>query len=255
MIPIFDRLPRRRFPLVNYLLIAINVLVFAWERTQILEGFSERRLLLLWGLVPAHIARAPVDDAITVVTSMFMHDPADWHHIAGNMLFLWIFGDNVEDALGRPRYIAFYFLCGLFAAFAQVLTDPASRVPMVGASGAIAGVLAAYVSLFPRSPITVINPILPLWLFFGIFIELPAWVVIVEFFIINLLLGLTTVAGGASSVAFNAHIGGFVAGLILVRIFLPESPMRDHDRWQGFRPQRRQEPWPRTDPRQRDWWS
>jgi membrane associated rhomboid family serine protease len=240
---------------VNYLLIATNVLVFMWERMQILAGFSPRRLLLAWGLVPAHLLRAPADDAVTVVTSMFMHDPAGWYHIGGNMLFLWIFGDNVEDALGHRRYIAFYFLSGVCAAMAQVFSDPASRTPMVGASGAIAGVLAAYVSLFPRSPITVINPILPLWLFFGIFIELPAWVVIFEFFLVNLFLGLSAGAAATSGVAFNAHLGGFVAGLLLVRVLLPEPPWRDHDRWQGFRPSRRRDAWAGPDPRNRPWGS
>ena len=255
MIPVFDRLPRRRFPVVNYLLIAINVLVFAWERMQVLGGFSPRRLLLLWGLVPAHLLRAPTDDAVTVVTSMFMHDPSGWYHIGGNMLYLWIFGDNVEDSLGPRRYVLFYLLSGVCAAFAQVLTDPTSSIPMVGASGAIAGVLAAYVSLFPRSPITVINPVLPLWLFFGIFVELPAWVVISWFFVVNLMLGLTSVTGGASSVAFNAHIGGFVAGLILVRILLPDARPHDHERWQGFRPQRRREAWADAPARRRSWWT
>jgi len=242
MIPIFDRLPRRRAPIVNYTLIAVNVLVFLWERMQILSGFPARRLLLAWGLVPAHILRAPIDDAVTVVSSMFMHDPSGWGHLGNNMLFLWIFGDNVEDALGHPRYIVFYFLMGVCAAAAQVFSAPTSTLPMVGASGAIAGVLAAYVSLYPRAPVTVINPVLPLWLFFGIFLELPAWVVIFEFFIINLLLSLSAAGGSANGVAVNAHLGGFIAGLLLVRLMLPEPPRRDHDRWQGFRPARRRDP-------------
>ncbi len=235
MIPIRDRLPRQRVPIVNYLLIAVNVLVFLWERADIALG--DRNLLFEWGLVPAYVVRDPAGYGVNVITSMFMHDPTGWLHIGGNMLFLWIFGDNVEDALGRVRYLGFYLLSGLAAAAAQILIDPASRVPMVGASGAIAGVLAAYMSLYPRSPITVLNPIPILWLFWGLFIELPAWVVIIEFFLVNLWNGLGSVGSvQGGGVAFFAHIGGFVAGLILVRFFLPDAPRRDHDRWRGFRP-------------------
>lgn len=254
ILPIFDRLPCRRAPVVNYLLIAVNVLVFVWERLQVLGGFPPRRLLLAWGLVPAHILRAPIDDAVTVVSSMFMHDPSGWYHLGGNMLYLWIFGDNVEDALGHPRYLCFYFLAGVCAAAAQVFSDPASGVPMVGASGAIAGVLAAYVSLYPRSPITLLNLFPPLWLFVGIFLEVPAWVVIFAFFFVNLLLGLSNAAGAANGVAISAHLGGFVAGLLLVRLLLPEPPWRDYNRWQGFRPVRRQDAWPK-EPARRPWWS
>jgi membrane associated rhomboid family serine protease len=168
---------------------------------------------------------------------MFLHDPSSLWHIGGNMLFLWIFGDNVEDALGRGRYLAFYLLCGVSAAGAQMLIDPGSLVPMVGASGAIAGVLAAYGSLYPRAPITVLNPIPILWLFFGFFLELPAWLVILEFFAVNVWYGFAAVGRGASTgVAFFAHVGGFVAGLFLVRVFAPSGDRRDHDRWTGFRP-------------------
>jgi membrane associated rhomboid family serine protease len=168
---------------------------------------------------------------------MFLHDPSSLLHIGGNMLFLWIFGDNVEDALGRGKYLAFYLLCGVSAAGAQILIDPGSLVPMVGASGAIAGILAAYASLYPRSPITVVNPIPILWLFFGILIELPAWAVILEFFVVNVWYGFSAVGRGASTgVAFFAHLGGFVAGLFLVRIFPKSWERRDHDRWEGFRP-------------------
>ncbi len=109
------------------------------------------------------------------------------------MLFLWIFGDNVEDALGSGRYAAFYVLSGLAAAGAQIVIDPGSTIPMVGASGAISGVLAAYASLYPRSPITVLNPISLLWFFFGLFLELPAWLVILAFFVVNLLNGLGSI--------------------------------------------------------------
>lgn len=237
MIPLRDRLPTRRLPVVNYALIAANVLAFLWERAVIGSGVSSRALLATFGLVPAHLVEAPVDHAVNVLTSMFLHDPSSILHLGGNMLFLWIFGDNVEDALGRFRYLAFYLLSGVAAAGAQIFIDPSSPVPMIGASGAIAGVLAAYGSLYPRSPITVLNPIPILWIFFGLFIELPAWVVILEFFVVNVVNGLRFAEG--AGVAFFAHLGGFVAGLLLVRLFARGSPHdRDHDRWSGFRPSR-----------------
>jgi membrane associated rhomboid family serine protease len=243
MIPIRDRLPRRRVPIVNYLLILLNVLAFIWEQSAIGPRYSMQHLLFEWGLVPGRLLADPIDAAPTILTSMFLHDPGNWIHIGGNMLFLWIFGDNVEDALGRVRYLAFYLLSGLAAAAAQILLDPRSPVPMVGASGAIAGVLAAYASLYPRAPITVINPIFLLWFFFGILIELPAWLVIGEFFVVNLYSSFAAVDRGASTgVAFVAHLGGFVAGLVLVRLFLPERQGRDHDRWEGFRPPPRRPP-------------
>lgn len=240
MLPVRDRLPRRRVPVVNYLLIALNVLAFFWQQTAVALGYPVQRLLLDWGLTPALLTQHPTENALTVFTSMFMHDPNGWFHIGSNMLFLWIFGDNVEDALGRGRYLAFYLLSGLAAAAAQVGIDPDSVTPMVGASGAIAGVLAAYGSLYPRSPITVLNPAPPLWFFLGIFFELPAWFVILEFFVVNLLNALGMLGGAPESgVAFFAHLGGFVAGILLVRLFLPEPPRRDHDRRRGFRPPRR----------------
>lgn len=237
MIPIRDRLPKRRVPVVNYLLLTANILIFVLERSALRAGYSPQELLHAYGLVPIDLVTAPAQSAVNVFTSMFMHDPTGWLHLGGNMLFLWVFGDNVEDAMGHARYLAFYLLAGIAAAAAQIAIAPFSAVPMVGASGAIAGVLAAYASLYPHSPVTVLNPILPLWLFFGIFLELPAWLVILEFFVINLFHGLSSVAratGSSGGVAFFAHLGGFVAGLFLVRAFLRRPP-RNHDRWSSFR--------------------
>lgn len=238
MIPIRDRLPTRRVPVVNYLLLTANILIFLLERFALRAGFAPRELLEAYGLIPAELVAAPAANAITVFSSMFMHDPTGWWHLGGNMLFLWVFGDNVEDAMGHARYLAFYLLAGVAAAVAQIAINPFSIVPMVGASGAIAGVLAAYVSLYPRSPITVINPVPLLWLFFGVLFDVPAWVVILLFFVVNLVNGVASVAqatGAAGGVAFFAHLGGFVAGLLLVRVFVG-GPPRDHDRWSGFRP-------------------
>jgi membrane associated rhomboid family serine protease len=250
MIPIRDRLPTRRLPVVNYLLIATNVLVFLLEQSVISGPRSAQLLLQTYGLVPVEIVTAPAQNLVTVFTSMFMHDPTGWLHLGGNMLFLWIFGDNVEDALGHLRYLAFYLLAGVAAAAAQIAISPGSPVPMVGASGAIAGVLAAYASLYPRAAITVLNPIPILWIFFGLFFDLPAWIVIAEFFIVNLVNGVSSAAqvtGGG--VAFFAHLGGFVAGLFLVRLFVREPP-RDHERFQGFRPSGRP---PAPSPGRRPW--
>ena len=175
---------------------------------------------------PTRISADPSGEAFTVFTSMFMH--GGFGHLAGNLLFLWIFGDNVEDAIGHVRYVAFYLLCGVCAALAQVLTNIGSQAPMVGASGAIAGVLGAYLVLYPRAPITV---------FVGFFlISLPAWVVVGFWFLLQLsggwaALGLDT----GSGVAFFAHIGGFLAGVLGVRPAMIGRQRLAATRFSGFR--------------------
>jgi membrane associated rhomboid family serine protease len=244
MLPLRDRLPTARPPIVNYLLIGANIAAFVWMQALIsVGGMSARERMLRaheivmdWGLVPDDLLTQPVAEAPTVLTSMFMHDPSGWGHIAGNMLFLWIFGDNVEDALGSLRYAMFYVLCGVGAAAAQIVVDPGSHVPMVGASGAISGVLAAYGSLYPRSPITVLNPIPLLWFVFGLFFELPAWLIILEYFVVNLFSGVGSLGMEGGGVAFFAHLGGFVAGAVLIRFLMIGKTPRDHDRWSRFRP-------------------
>ena len=240
MLPIRDRLPTRRPPIVNWILIAINVGAFVWMQALLSvagpRGANVRahELLLQWGLVPTIIVHHPVEALPTVLTSMFMHDPSGFAHIGGNLLYLWIFGDNVEDALGHFRYAVFYLLCGVFAALAQIFVDPTSVVPMVGASGAISGVLAAYVSRYPRSPITVINPFLPLWFIYGFFLELPAWLLILQYLAVNLISGLLSLGGQGGGVAFFAHLGGFAAGLLFVRLFYEEPP-EQYEPWSQFR--------------------
>jgi membrane associated rhomboid family serine protease len=234
-LPIRDRLPTRSFPFINYLLIVANVLVFFWEQALMESGYAA--LGGDFGFVPYQFNQAPIASSPTLFTSMFMH--GSWAHLGGNMLALWIFGDNVEDAIGHIRYVGFYLLGGIVAAMTQMAMDPLSTIPMVGASGAIAAVMAGYLSLYPTSPITVLNPILPLWLFFGIFWELPAWVVALEFFILNLLSGMSSLASarsGMGGIAFFAHVGGFVAGLIFVRFFMIGRTRRDALRWSGWRP-------------------
>jgi membrane associated rhomboid family serine protease len=270
-----DNTGRVRNPYITYVLIALNVLVFVF-----LQGVgTNERFTYAFSTVPQEIRtgedvarEVPIEIGnergtiplqptpgsvyFTLLVSMFMH--GSLMHLLGNMLFLWIFGDNVEDALGSARYAAFYVLSGIAAAGAQILIDPGSMIPMVGASGAISGVLAAYASLYPRSPITVLNPIFLLWFIFGLFLELPAWLVILEYFVVNLLNGLGSIGMRSGGVAFFAHLGGFVAGLFLVRLFMVGRSAREHERWQHFRAAprrpaaRRDAPW--GAPRRRDPW-
>jgi len=242
VLPIRDRLPTRTVPFVNYALIAANVAGFLLERASIADGVDPNRLLLTWGLVPRRLLGDPVVGVETVFTSMFMHDPTNLMHIGGNMLYLWIFGDNVEDALGHLRYVAFYLLGGIGAAAAQTIVAPMSVMPMVGASGAISAVLAGYAFLYPRSPITVVNPVPLLWFFWGLFLEFPAWLVIGTYFLVNLWSALTTTSQGG--VAFMAHVGGFVAGAVLLRLFmLGRLRMDDYARWERWARRRPRGAW------------
>jgi membrane associated rhomboid family serine protease len=241
VLPLRDQLPTRLTPFVNYTLIAANVAAFLWERAIIGQGVAPDRLLLVYGLVPARLFIDPAATLETVFTSMFMHDPTNLLHLGGNMLFLWIFGDNVEDAMGHARYLVFYLLGGICAATAQTIADPTSHLPMVGASGAISAVLAAYCFLYPRSPITVLNPIPILWIFFGLFLHFPAWLVIAEFFLVNLWSAFTQNAQGG--VAFLAHIGGFVGGALLLRSFMSgRIRVDEYARWRQWGQRRRELP-------------
>jgi membrane associated rhomboid family serine protease len=260
MIPIRDENPTRTTPWVNYLLIATNVLVWGWQFLSELGGITW--LTAAYGVVPRRIVADPLGDAFTIVASMFMH--GSWAHIGGNLLFLYIFGDNVEDKLGHRRYLAFYVLSGLCAALAQILVDPTSRLPMVGASGAIAGVLGGYLVLYPRAPITVLNPVFPLWFLLGPFLIFPAWLVMGEWFLWNLVPGVASLGDSEQGgVAFFAHIGGFLAGLLAVKPFCAGRLAHEARIWHGFRPPPGRYPgrWPQ-DPRRirrnffdRDGWS
>jgi membrane associated rhomboid family serine protease len=234
MLPLRDHLPRQRVPYVNYALIGINVAVFVLELLSAPGGTDSSVLVERGALVPRHLFADPAAAAPTLVTHMFVH--ASFLHIGGNMLYLWIFGDNVEDALGHVRYVFFYFLCGIAAAFAQVALAPGTEVPMLGASGAISGVLAAYALLYPRAPVMVLNPIPLLWVFWGLFFWVPAWLVIGIFFVANLLSALRS-PNGTASVAFAAHVGGFLAGVVLL-LLLRKHPPVEHPRWTRWRPPR-----------------
>jgi membrane associated rhomboid family serine protease len=203
MLPIGDdNSDRRRFPFVTYALIAINVLVFVL--LELPQGENLDAFLTRWGTIPAQIVAG--NGLITLITSMFLH--AGLLHIGSNMLFLWIFGDNVEDAFGHVLYLIFYFACGIAASLAHVLVDPSSTVPGVGASGAIAGVLAAYIVLFGSRPVRVLMR--------GMLTTVPSYVMIGLWIVTQLISGfgaLGDTQGGG--VAYWAHIGGFVAGLVL----------------------------------------
>src|SRR5215211_1714569 len=204
MLPIGDDDSQRRtVPVVTYALIVINVLFFLVELSSG-DAFIQR-----WSVVPRRLLANPVGDFITIFTAMFMH--GGWMHLLGNMLYLWIFGDNVEDRLGQVKFVIFYLLCGIAATFAQVLVDPNSNIPNLGASGAIAGVLGAYLLMFPRGSVRVMmgRGIIPM----------PALIVIGFWALLQFLSGFGAIASteqtSGGGVAYMAHVGGFVAGLVL----------------------------------------
>jgi membrane associated rhomboid family serine protease len=244
-LPIRDTNPTRSAPVVNYLLIALNCAAWLFQ-LWMMATFGETVVVAGYGLVPSRITNDPAGEAFTVLTSMFMH--GDWMHVGWNMVFLYIFGDNVEDAVGRGRYALLYVACGAAAALAQVLINPTSPIPMVGASGAIAGMLGAYLVLYPRAPVTVFNTFFPLWFVLPPILVFPAWLVVGEWFIGNLFGGLGALAqqvqGGrdGSMVAFFAHLGGFVAGLLLIRPSMTGRRKVEVDAWHGWRPPPRRPP-------------
>jgi membrane associated rhomboid family serine protease len=215
MIPLKDDTPSARKAYVTISLIVACSTVFLWQRS--LDASESRRAIAALGAIPAVLlgnARLPLDlEWIprygSLITSMFLH--GGWLHLLGNMLYLWIYGDNVEDCMGRARYLLFYCVCGIVAIFAQALFDPHSAYPIIGASGAISGVLGAYLLLFPRAKVLTLV-LLP---FFFTALRLPAMMLLLLWFAVQLLSDLASQDGGAS-VAFRAHIGGFLAGMLLV---------------------------------------
>ena len=219
MFPLRDTQPSYSRPVVTVLLIVLNVLVFLREFS--LDDYSRNAFIAMYGLTPDafHIQN--------ILTSMFVH--GGWMHVLGNMWFLWIFGDNIEDILGHGKYLLFYLLCGVAAALAQVLIDPFSRVPMVGASGAIAGVMGAYMVRFPRSRILTFAFIF----FFVTTFEVPAWLMLIYWFAVQLFSGVGSIGFTQASqggTAFFAHIGGFIAGIVLIRVMGTREPhMRRRD--------------------------
>jgi rhomboid family protein len=239
--PLKDDVPVQSFPLVTIGLIVLNVLVYLYEfvlgfpgtASQEATATAERAyqtFIYEFGLIPCRlrdVCPATLDTTLatapppwlTMFTSMFVH--GGFFHVGGNMLYLWIFGDNVEDAMGKVRFLVFYLLCGVVAAFAQYLGDPRSAIPMVGASGAVSGALGAYLLLYPGSRVWTL-------VIFGLLVRLvpiPALVVLGFWIVVQLINGLFTFGsgalgnGGAGGVAFLAHVGGFLAGMAFVSLF------------------------------------
>jgi len=238
VIPLKDFNPTRRFAALTAALIVLNLLVFLYQQTKPDNGLpgSQQEFVCEYGLVPDHVLhganpavkqRAQTDPQaacqavnqrhdrfLGLLTGLFVH--GGWAHVLFNMLFLWVFGNNIEDALGRFRFLPFYLLCGILASLVQAISTPSSDLPLIGASGAISGVLGAYLVLFPRS--LVLTFILPFFL-----IPIPAWVTLGLYFVLQFvyLAGQGAVGGGT---AYWAHIGGFVAGLLLIKPFMAGRP-------------------------------
>lgn len=219
MIPLRDVIPSRTFPAVTVTLIGANILAFLYQ-----SAMSRADLLAflhVYGMVPAEFSWA------TATTSMFLH--GGLLHLGGNMLFLWIFGDNVEDRMGHGRYLAFYVLCGLLAALAHAVSEPGSRVPTVGASGAVAGVMGAYFVLYPQSRILTLLPIFIFWQL----IEVRAIVFLGLWFALQFVSGVGSLLAvrphGVGGIAFWAHVAGFAAGAALVFVF--RRPERTRVEW------------------------
>jgi membrane associated rhomboid family serine protease len=225
MIPIRDGIPTRETPVVNYLLIVANVLVFLWMF--LMPEAALETLVNKYTMVPSHFTDGvDLGDILSIFTSMFMH--AGLAHIAGNMIYLWIFGDNVEDRLGHFRYLVFYLVGGVVASLTHLATNWGSELPTVGASGAIAAVLGAYLLLFPASRIATFIPLG----FFSRLTVLPAAVVLGLWFVLQLFEGVLSLgATEVGGVAFWAHIGGFVAGMVMVGLAAPTGKSRRAITW------------------------
>ena len=228
MIPLKDLNQRRTFPIVTVSLIAVNVAVFLYQITLPPQAMTE--FVMAYAMVPAKLDQAlagpagvPLQAALLpFLTSMFLH--GGWLHIIGNMWFLWIFGDNIEDQLGHFQYLVFYLLCGFAAALAHIVLNAGSNLPTVGASGAISGVMGAYLLLFPRAKVLTLVVLIVFFTFWW----LPAWVFLLYWFALQILSGAQTVGHvgqETGGVAVWAHVGGFVAGLILIKV-LPQRARR-----------------------------
>jgi len=222
LIPYKDDNPTSTLPFITVGIIALNILVFLYE---VVSPSGMQKLAYTYGAIPHSILTfekvQPIHPALTVLSAMFMHGGA--FHIAGNMLYLWIFGNNIEDKLGHLRFIVFYIFCGIVSAYVNAIVDPHSRIPMIGASGAISGVLGAYLLLFPRAMVHTL-------VFLGFFVtvvRIPSLVVIGFWAIIQIINGLiSTGFAREGGVAWFAHIGGFLAGLLTIKLWLPRRLKR-----------------------------
>ena len=217
MIPLRDVIPSRTTPYITITIIALNALAWFFELSMPERQLSQ--FLFLYGVVPARFTPP------TLITSMFLHD--SWSHVIGNMWYLWIFGDNVEDRLGPGRFIVFYLLCGIAASIGQMAMDPTSTLPTIGASGAIAGVMGAYFVLYPRSRVLTLVSLLVFWEI----VEVPAIFLLGFWFLMQLFsagaIAVTAATHGSGGVAFMAHVAGFLVGMIGVFAFRRPEP----DRW------------------------
>jgi len=246
MIPLKDDAPRVGTPYINYVLIALNTLVFLFEAS--LNTRSQQQFVEVFGVVPARLTVVlfnhgyvpwdlvsqlgtrfvpPMAAFLPILTSMFLH--GSWLHLIFNMWALWIFGDNVEDRLGHGWYLVFYLVSGVAAALFHTLLNASSAIPTVGASGAIAGVMGGYFLLYPRARVLTLVP-----LFFVFFVWLPAWIVLGYWFVAQFLSGAATSissrSGSSGGIAFWAHVGGFLAGMLLIKLF-PTRVQRYHYGW------------------------
>jgi len=224
--PLRDSVRSRRRPVLTYTFILINVVVFLIE---VAQGPRIMAMLELFGMIPARLLNLEVLigtlgwPIVTMVTGTFFH--GSWGHLIGNMLYLWVFGDNIEDKLGRGRYLLFYLLCGAIASLSHALANPVSQLPTIGASGAVAGVLGGYILTYPRARVLTLVPI-------GLFvpaIRVPAWAYLGFWFVIQLFSGLAPIWARelTQTVAFWAHINGFLAGVALVRLLESPDPIED----------------------------
>jgi membrane associated rhomboid family serine protease len=228
VLPLKDDIPTRRFPVLTVGLIALNTAVWIFQLSKPDDGAvdgSSQAFVCEWGAIPGHVFGSVVPEPIgastavecvdlntnpvlSLFTSQFLH--GSWLHLLGNMLFLWVFGNNVEDRLGRVRFLPFYLVCGAVAALTQSVIDRSSDVPLIGASGAIAGVLGAYLLLYPRAQVWTLIVVVP--------VRIPAWMVLALWFAFQFVYAAGQAEGG-DGVAYFAHVGGFVAGMLLIRPF------------------------------------
>lgn len=220
MIPLKDNVPTRTFPIITVCLMVVNILLFLWQRL-LMPAAEAEMIYRTFGLVPKEFAVALAArpdllpyNAMTVITSMFLH--GGFLHLGGNMLYLWIFGNNIEDAMGHGRFLLFYLLGGVVAAAFQLLYDPSSEIPMIGASGAVSAVLGAYLVLFPYARVSTLIFII----IFVKVVQLPAMVLLTIWFLMQVLYSQT------DGVAWYAHIGGFVFGLVTIKLFRRKARRR-----------------------------
>ena len=220
MIPLRDVIPSRTTPYITTTIIVLNAITWLFEVS--LPQDSLNQFIGTYGVVPAYFSPP------TLITSMFLH--GSWMHVIGNMWYLWIFGDNVEDRLGHGRFIVFYLLCGIAAAIGQIVMDPTLTLPTIGASGAIAGVMGAYFVLYPQSRVLTLIPLIIFWEV----IELPAYILLGFWFVMQLFsagtIAVTASSHGSGGVAFAAHVAGFVVGMAGVFVF----KKRDVGRWERY---------------------